>query len=225
MNSWVDYYNNRAITYNDIYEISEMSVGSSIELSKLYLEEDRERLYGLLNPKKNFSLLDLGCCVGVFLEIIKDNYSKILGVDLAENAVKIAQERLPACHFLTADISKPLTQIKDKYDHIISFGVMHYLSDSQIDGFLNNIKTLLHSGGKAAVLRIANKQKHQDYQSYRAERNKPIIESDQQLQWNWIDPQYIIDHCSDDFEVIIIHPSSGSEYPFKAFFDFLLIKK
>ena len=99
MDNWVDYYDNRAIESQDFLYVSEVQMKDESSTLK-FLEEEKLRILHLLNPDSDFTLLDLGCCVGVCMGLIKDSYKSVVGVDLSNRVLDIAKKRLPDCQFI-----------------------------------------------------------------------------------------------------------------------------
>ncbi len=77
------------------------------------------------NVPKNSSIIEIGCSTGDLLNNLKP--SRGLGVDISEEAIKIAKEKYPELEFIQADI-ETLT-ITEKFDYVIMQDLLGHLSD------------------------------------------------------------------------------------------------
>jgi SAM-dependent methyltransferase len=106
----------------------------------------------LSDPKapKRGRLLDLGCGVGNFLAAARDAGFEVAGVELNQNAARIARER-----YGLRDISamRPAdfwaTRPKEKFDVVTFFEVLEHQEDPQ--SFVNVAKECLDDGGFLAM--------------------------------------------------------------------------
>ena len=229
MGNWIDYYNAKSRDADNYLEISDMYLDNDLATND-FLKSEKTRMYEMLQPQKSFTLLDLGCCAGVSLGLLKEYYSKTIGVDLAEGPLKIAKARLPDSVFIQDDITNPKILGTNMAENVISYGVLHYISPLEnnlhLEGFINTIFKVIKPGGRALIMRVPNNDYYEPYQKYRMDRNnnrKP--QESGQLKWNWVSPTLIKKLCIGKFEYIPILPTTGIDFPFKGFFDFILIKK
>lgn len=225
MNNWIEYYNKKAAESDNFLDVSDMHMGNDVA-NEQFLQEEKLRLLQLLQPKETDTLVDLGCSAAVCLGLIKDHYHKKIGIDLSEGVLKIAKKRLPDCEFLQDDITAPQKIPSDIADHVLTYGVLQFLTDEQLVGYIETVYQTLKRGGKAVVIRTPNKDHYDGYQTYRSQRNNTRVPlANQKLQWNWVSPDYIKEICGNRFDLTVILPTTGVEYPLKGFFDFVLIKK
>lgn len=121
-----------------------------------YLSKDNEKWFKYIPTqalkkiekqlKNKGKILDIGCAVGYFLEVAKENGWKIYGIELSEFARNSAKERLRAEIYPTIDES-PFP--KDHFDAITAFEIIEHMQDP--DSFVKKIYSLLMPGGILSV--------------------------------------------------------------------------
>ena len=85
-------------------------------------------IFRYLNPREKDIILDLGCGAGMMLKEI-DAYSKLIGIDISETAIKEANENLKDKDnviLIKRDIQKPIS-LDYKIDKIICSEVLEHL--------------------------------------------------------------------------------------------------
>ena len=91
-------------------------------------------------------LLDVACGTGSHTMILKNNFN-ITGVDINENMLKIAREKVPEANFIHGDMKQ--LEIRSKYDVIICiFSAIHYnISYKELERTLTNFYNHMKNGG------------------------------------------------------------------------------
>lgn len=225
MENWIDYYNKKAESGAGYLDVSDMHMGNDVAANE-FLQSEKVKMYHLLQPKKENTLVDLGCCAGVCLGLLDEYYHKTIGVDLAAGPLAIAKERLPNSTFIQDDIANPVNLTENMAENVLTYGVLQFLSDEQLAGYINTLYKITKPGGRVVVMRTPNKDYYQPYQDYRNARNNTrAVLSGDGLVWNWVSPAYVKELCEGKFEYIPILPTTGIGYPLQGFFDFVLIKK
>jgi len=224
--NWVEYYNMKATKSDDPLEVSDMHLGDSVA-NRLFLESEEDRMRGLLQPGIGGHLLDLGCSAGTCTALMEKYFDSVTGVDLAEKTISIAEKRLPHCNFIVDDITK-LTKLppNNKFTHVVSYGVIHYLSEKGVADFFTALARVTKKGTRIVICRVPNKNYYSSYQEFRRRRNlnRKLVVKDQ-LQWTWVSEDFVRRHVEKNFEFVPILPLLQLEFPLKAFFDFVLIRK
>ncbi|MFC1525175.1 methyltransferase domain-containing protein [Planctomycetota bacterium] len=103
-----------------------------------------------LNDLKGKLVLDAGCGMGRFMEVVNKYGGEVVGVDLSF-AVEAAFENMglnPNYHIIQADIFE-LPFKPESFDYIFSIGVLHHTSDTQ--QAFSQLVPLLKKGGKVAI--------------------------------------------------------------------------
>jgi len=95
-------------------------------------------------------VLDVGCGMGRFLEVVSDAGAEVVGIDLS-SAVEAARENLkhrPNVSVLQADVFR-LPFAEGSFDFIYSIGVLHHTPDTRA-AFLQ-LPRFLRSGGRISI--------------------------------------------------------------------------
>lgn len=78
-----------------------------------------------LNPRKNASLLDVGCGTGYFLRAATQAGIKTWGVDFSSQAVKLAKKVTPQSKISQAAVEK-LPFARQQFDYVVCLGCLQY---------------------------------------------------------------------------------------------------
>lgn len=91
-------------------------------------------------------LLDVACGTGSHALILKNNFN-ITGVDINENMLKIAREKVAEANFIQGDMKQ--LEIGSKFDVIICiFSAIHYNTNyTELECTLNNFYNHMKNGG------------------------------------------------------------------------------
>lgn len=92
------------------------------------------------------SILDFGCGSGVMMKIIEKDMEykncRLFGIDISEGMINRAIRNMPDGIFLASDH----IPLRNKIDHIICYGVMHYLpSLEHVAGIIDEMKNISDS--------------------------------------------------------------------------------
>ena len=81
--------------------------------------------------KKNFSVLDVGCAQGGFINILSQLEKKFsyLGIDYNEKMLAIAKKKKPNYKFINIKKNDFSKYINQKFDLVIIFGILHLNKD------------------------------------------------------------------------------------------------
>tara|TARA_B100000902_G_scaffold199643_1_gene190300 strand:+ start:67 stop:1785 length:1719 start_codon:yes stop_codon:yes gene_type:complete len=93
--------------------------------------------------EKNYSLnniLDLGCGTGLCGIQIKNNFNKLVGIDISKQMLNKAKQRSIYTKLICTDIINFLKNTKQKYEIIMAADVLIYLGDlNQLFKFVRNV--------------------------------------------------------------------------------------
>jgi ubiquinone/menaquinone biosynthesis C-methylase UbiE len=131
----------------DISRVNRLLNGNRITVMAVY-ELIRE------NPQEMYTIVDMGCGDGQMLRQVADFCRKkaiqvkLIGIDLSEKGIQIAQEQsqgYPEIHFLRQDI---LTMQADKLlcDILLCTLTMHHFNNAEIPKFLEQFVKLAQIG-------------------------------------------------------------------------------
>ena len=117
-----------------------------------YLQKRKDVIGLMPKLKKNALLLDAGCNIGTFEEILNNLTSpeyKTVGMDFAPETIKIAHSKsIPNTDFLCADINN-LPFKNNSFDCIVTIAVIEHLPNKQ--KALNELKRVLKDKGQIVI--------------------------------------------------------------------------
>ena len=128
------YWDKEVQTFDSIYTHGKSSISNWLD------KKFRWDMYARFNytiqkskPISGMTFLDVGCGTGLYsIEFAKNNASKVTGIDIADNMIKVCKERAEKenltekCDFYVGDL---LTFNSDsKYDVVIGIGLFDYIS-------------------------------------------------------------------------------------------------
>ena len=104
----------------------------------------------LLPDLRGKSLLDFGCGTGIFTFLLEQYYpSKIIGIDLSEEMLKIAiakaEAKKSSARFVLGDANKLASYFDETFDLVFSSTTTQYLAN--FDVLFENIRKLLKANG------------------------------------------------------------------------------
>ncbi len=105
-------------------------------------------LLKLLELKPGLSVLEIGCGSGVLLSILEERRCKPAGIDLSEDALKIARSRTRCSELFRADAT--LLPFEDsKFDRIVANHLVEHLQD--LTGALKEWRRVMKPGALLAI--------------------------------------------------------------------------
>ncbi|WP_187263695.1 class I SAM-dependent methyltransferase [Pontibacter beigongshangensis] len=100
---------------------------------------------------KEIKILEIGCGYGRYNKAITDlGYQNIVGIDISQEQVTYAREKMGLKNVFLADASEFLDQDK-KYDVILLMDVLEHLEIAYAVTLLKKIHRSLHEGGKFII--------------------------------------------------------------------------
>lgn len=106
-----------------------------------------EEIIKLLDPKKNETILDIGCGTGDLTKKISELCEKVTGIDNSIEMIQTAQNKYPEISFIHADAKD--FQFDNKFDAIFSNAVLHWIPQADIT--IQNANRHLKTGGRYVV--------------------------------------------------------------------------
>lgn len=95
-------------------------------------------------------LLDVGCGHGLIHKHLDCKKINIIGVEVADKVLKLAQETNPSVQYLHHD-GKKLPFVAQQFDIVMAICVMHHVPTVEWINFLNEMRRVLKSGGIAII--------------------------------------------------------------------------
>ncbi|MGY5850095.1 cyclopropane fatty acyl phospholipid synthase [Salegentibacter sp. F14] len=103
-----------------------------------------------LKLKKGQKVLDIGCGWGGFAKFAAENYKvSVTGITISKEQQKLATQR---CKGLPVEILfQDYRDINEKYDRIVSIGMLEHVGHKNFDSFMQVIKNALKTDGVSLV--------------------------------------------------------------------------
>lgn len=109
----------------------------------------QKKTIAYLNIKKNSKILDAGCGTGNLLKILsKRNDLKLFGIDISEEMLKIAKEKLNEKAKLKLESVQEIN-FKNKFDYIFSVDAFHHYSEQE--KVMKNFYISMKKNGKLII--------------------------------------------------------------------------
>lgn len=128
--------------------ISVIYQDSNPDLAMQRDKSEKEFIYPKLLLKGHSKVLDVGCGIGRWADLIFDKVERYIGIDFSEELIKIARSRYQNSsdfHILPAqEVSPTLLNVPEKYfDRVIVAGVFLYMDDEDIIDFFSKCRKLV----------------------------------------------------------------------------------
>ena len=109
---------------------------------------EAELLYGMLAPLPSSRILEVGCGGGAVLSFLESKGYTAVGVDILEEAVRLASRAAPSCRVMQADAAS-LPFADGSFDRLISHHLVEHLDD--LPQALAEWRRVLVPGALAAI--------------------------------------------------------------------------
>lgn len=100
---------------------------------------------------KPCKVLDIGCGEGYYSIYLAKNGFNVTGIDLSENAIKLAKKNAEKedvkIKFTSMDVND-LEKLNEKFDFILEWAILHHISHEKRKKYLENLNKLLSKRGK-----------------------------------------------------------------------------
>ncbi len=129
-------YKKFAVYYDKIYE--HVDYAGESEFINWAVKEHK--------TSSGFELMDVACGTGSHAEILKNNFT-VTGVDINENMLKIARDKIPEADFINGNMKD--LDLEAKFDVVICiFSAIHYNTNySELEGTITNFYNHMKDGG------------------------------------------------------------------------------
>ena len=143
------FWDKRARQYKKKQSYSLTNLEEDEKLQQLKVQLEREHVFKLLKLDKSMRVLDLGAGVGAWSALLAEKCKKLVAVEYCAEMLEIArskaqEESLSNIEFIHQDVLEYTTG--NAFDTIFSSGLLLYLSDSQMQKLLPNIKKYSKAG-------------------------------------------------------------------------------
>ncbi len=109
---------------------------------------EAELLYGLLSPQPGSRILEVGCGGGALLAFLEGRGHEAVGVDILEEAVRLAAEAAPSSRVVLAR-ADDLPFADGSFDRLVSHHLVEHLDD--LPAALREWRRVLRPGGSLAI--------------------------------------------------------------------------
>ena len=103
-----------------------------------------------LEKKDNF-ILDMGCGLGVFTQLLHENGKQVIGVDTSITAITKAQAKFPHLRFEVGDVRYWPDDLVEKFDAVFLMDCYHRMGKTDKKLALDNVHRLLKKNGKIII--------------------------------------------------------------------------
>lgn len=124
--------------------------GSLEKLNKIYTDLTGISITKVFNNffsdfDRDIEILELGCNVGIKLEILKEmGFSKLNGLEMNPKAIKIAQKNHPEINFINSSIEEYDSKGKT-FDLVFTYGVLIHQHPAVVEPIIQKIIDLSHN--------------------------------------------------------------------------------
>lgn len=91
-------------------------------------------------------ILDLGSGAGYDAKILSNFGAKVVGVDISEKLVDIANQNVPECKFFVGDIADSMTKL-GRFDGVVCLATIIHIDIQKMKQTLKNMADVLKKGG------------------------------------------------------------------------------
>lgn len=124
------------------------------------LDDDLENALDKLGLKSG-AFLDLGTGPATQANKLKERGFEVTGVDISEEAIRLATKAYPFIEFLQDDILQ--TNLTRKFDFILDRGCFHVIDVNKRKIYTENVFNLLNDSGRLFLKCFSNKMPHWGY--------------------------------------------------------------
>lgn len=129
------------------------------QLARARDEFEKHKLKPMLALSGNNRVLDIGCGIGRWAEVLENDVQAYTGVDFNEEFIAVCKSRFPdpdKFHFTTLraeEVSPETLGPNQRFDVVIISGLLIYLSDENCRRVADNIVSLSEESGALVLLR------------------------------------------------------------------------
>lgn len=148
-----NFYNKRAFKYDEKNPyLSVMLQDANPELAIYRDRYEKQTILPFLNLDKQSKVIDIGCGVGRWADLVQAYTDCYYGIDFSEEIINIAKERkyrdmfkpnYIVASFQDIAFGKSKNLIKDKFNRVIIAGVGIYINDDELERCYNGLLDIL----------------------------------------------------------------------------------
>lgn len=107
-------------------------------------------LHDHFGKHSDLAVLDLGCGIGNYHELLGGKFARLVGVDVSTTSIEQARRLRPSIEYLTYD-GAALPFEDNSFDAVFTICVLHHVPPSMWQGFVSEMRRILRSGGLALI--------------------------------------------------------------------------
>ncbi|MGN1318855.1 MAG: class I SAM-dependent methyltransferase [Lachnospirales bacterium] len=111
-----------------------------------FVPEYGEDVISLITKEKGCSVIDLGCGNGTLTKKLYDLGYDVIGVDMSESMLSLAEKEYPNLKFIKGDALN--FKVEKKVDVVFSNAVFHWIDSYNHEKMLSNIYNALNDNGE-----------------------------------------------------------------------------
>jgi SAM-dependent methyltransferase len=111
----------------------------------------RDALGDVIRKGRPGSILDLGCGLGLFVELALQWGLEVSGLDGSEAAIRLALERCPGLKVNVHDLSDPLPFSAGSIDNVVLFQVIAHIRPDVRKRLFSEVRRVLCTGGMVFI--------------------------------------------------------------------------
>ena len=108
--------------------------------------EIKDQFWESIGNPKDFSILDLGCGQGWLTKELHERGASVIGIDGSSKLIERAKSLYPDIEFIVFDLSKGLSNLKSKFDIVVSHMVV--MDIPEIETLFSAVSAVLQASGK-----------------------------------------------------------------------------
>lgn len=105
-----------------------------------------------IKPDKSKTVLDVGCGPGTFISLMKRDYKKVYGIDIAKKQIEFAKKNFKQKNIIW--VASDLEEInfkKNTFDYVCMIEVIEHLEHDKMVDMLKSIKKILKNEGSLVL--------------------------------------------------------------------------
>lgn len=134
----------------DIYDNFYANMYDSLVFNQLKNEYEVGEIINSTKPNKNSILLDIGCGTGHHLELFKDSFSDMIGLDISPDMIKLARNNYPDFKYQEGNVLDNMIYESNSFTHITClYFTIYYIKEKK--QFFENTYNWLMPGGYLVI--------------------------------------------------------------------------
>ena len=140
-----DYWLNEPNKFTDLYKTKKL-----LHLpSRIFLKKRMKIIQKYLKEDNKATAIDVGCGSGEFANILKKYYGKVIGIDISDKMINLAQENSKGNITFQINECTNISLDDNSVDYIFALGLLDYVENLQT--VFSEFKRILKKKGKIII--------------------------------------------------------------------------